>query len=143
MKKHFILSLLMVLLFAPGLMALDYDGALNMAKKNNKPVLLYFYTTWCQYCRMMDKKTLSDKEIDAVLKKSFVYQRIDVEKSEDVARLYGINGYPVCWFLEPSGKRIMSAPGYIDQPTFKRVLEYIKDGHYKQTEINDYLKKKR
>ena len=91
---------------------------------------------------MMDRSVLSDKEVETILKKDFVYVRIDAEKTSDLAKLYGVRGYPSSWFLESSGARIVEAPGYIEKPLFKKVLQYIKGGHYKATGVNDYLKKK-
>jgi thioredoxin-related protein len=90
---------------------------------------------------MMDRSVLGDTEIEALLKKDFVYVRIDVEKTTDLAKLYGIRGYPSSWFLEPSGARIIEVPGYVQKPLFKKVLQYVKGGHYRTTDVNDYLKK--
>jgi thioredoxin-related protein len=91
---------------------------------------------------MMDRSVLSDKEVETILKKDFVYVRIDADKTSDIARLYGVRGYPSSWFLEPSGTRIGEIPGYIEKPLFKKLLQYIKGGHYRTTGVNDYLKKK-
>ena len=91
---------------------------------------------------MMDRSVLSDKEIETMLRKDFVYVRIDADKTSDLARLYGVRGYPSSWFLESSGARIVEAPGYIEKPLFKKVLQYIKSGQYRTSGVNDYLKKK-
>jgi thioredoxin-related protein len=143
MKRKSIGLFIIALLLAPNLFALDYGAALKMARKDNKPVMLYFYSKGCSYCRMMDKNTLADKEIEDVLKNNFVYQRIEVEKSPDLAKLYGVEGYPASWFLEPSGKRLFEAPGYIQKPLFRKVLEYVKGGYYRQMSLNDYMEKKK
>jgi thioredoxin-related protein len=90
---------------------------------------------------MMDRSVLGDTEIETLLKKDFVYVRIDVEKTTDLARLYGVRGFPSSWFLEPSGSRIVEVPGYVQKSLFKKVLQYVKGGHYKTTDVNDYLKK--
>ncbi len=91
---------------------------------------------------MMDRSVLGDKDIETTLKKDFIYVRIDGEKAGELARLYGVRGFPSSWFLEPSGARIFEAPGYMDRPLFKKVLQYVKGGYYKTTGINDYLKRK-
>ncbi len=130
-----------ILLFASAAAAQDYDGALKAAKRDNKPVLLYFYSRSCGYCRLMDGKTLADKEIDAMLKKDFVYLRIDVDKSEDLGRLYRISGTPSSWFLESSGKRIGEIPGYVDAKNYRRILEYMKGKIYNQMDLSAYMKK--
>ena len=60
----------------------------------------------------------------------------------DLAKLYGVRGFPSSWFLEPSGARVIEVPGYVDKSVFKKVLQYVKGGYYKSTDINAYLKKK-
>ena len=89
----------------------------------------------------MDRSVLGDAEVGAQLKKDFVYVRINVEKSDDIARLYGIRGYPSSWFLEPTGGRVVEVPGYVDKSLFKKVMQFVKGGYYKSTDINSYLKK--
>jgi thioredoxin-related protein len=138
-----LILLLASLLFSSHLFAIDYNEALKSAKKENRPVLVYFFSRTCRYCNMMDRDTLGDKEIDDILKKNFVYTRVEVEKSQDIARLYGVNGFPTSWFLEASGKRIFEAPGFIQKVLFKKVLEYVKGGYYKQMELGDYVNRMR
>ncbi len=91
---------------------------------------------------MMDRSVLGDADIGSVLKKDFVYVRINVDKTDDIARLYGVRGFPSSWFLEPSGARVLEVPGYVDKSLFRKVLQFVKGGHYKSTDINAYLKKK-
>lgn len=144
-KKLVSLALVVALLSpfsALALTYLTYDGALKMAKSENKPVLLYFYSNGCGYCRLMDKETLADKEIYSILSKNFVLLRVDIEKSTDLAMLYGIRGVPSSWFLEPSGKRIgQQIPGYVSKNDFKVLLEYVTGKHYKRMDMVDYFTK--
>ena len=144
MKKllySLLLASLLVVLLAPVGSADEYDSALKAAKGENKPLLLYFFSKTCYYCSLMDKDTLSNLEVASMLKRDFVFVRIDTDKSTDLARLYRITGTPSSWFLEASGKRILEAPGYIEGPLYKRLLEYVKDKHYKETDVQTYLKK--
>jgi len=130
-----------ILLLASGAYGQDYEGALKAAKRDNKPVLLYFFSRSCYYCRLMDGKTLASKEIDAMLKKDFVYLRIDVDKSTDLGRLYHISGTPSSWFLESSGKRIGEIPGYVEAKNYGYILQYVKGKIYNKMDLQAYLKK--
>ncbi len=89
----------------------------------------------------MDKETLADSNISATLKRDFVFLRIDVDKSEDLSKLYRVTGTPSSWFLDTTGKRILEAPGYIQKPTYKKLLEYIKGKFYNDMDVQAYLKK--
>ncbi len=141
MKKTCAALIAAIILLASAAFAQDYEGALKAAKKDNKPVLLYFFTQSCYYCRLMDSKTLADKEIDATLKKDFVYLRVDLDKSTDLQKLYQITGTPTSWFLESSGNRVGAIPGYVDAKTYRRILEYVKGKIYNQMDLQAYLKK--
>ena len=90
----------------------------------------------------MDRSVLGDTEIETMLKKDFVYVRVNVDKTAELAKLYGVRGFPSSWFLEPSGGRIVEVPGYVDKSVFRKVLHYVKGGYYRTSDINAYLKKK-
>jgi len=135
-----IVSLVLLLLSCPSF-ALDYDNALRTAKAENKPLLLYFYSDTCYYCNMMDKDTLADGGVNATLRHDFVFLRIDVDRSKDLARLYRITGTPSSWFLEPSGKRLFEAPGYVQKSDYKTILEYVKGKYYDSMDLMAYMKK--
>jgi thioredoxin-related protein len=135
-----IVSLLLLLLSSPSF-ALDYDNALRTAKNENKPLLLYFYSNTCYYCNVMDKDTLADNGVSATLRHDFVFLRIDVDRSKDLARLYRITGTPSSWFLEPSGKRLFEAPGYVQKSDYKTILEYVKGKYYDSMDLMAYMKK--
>lgn len=138
-KTSFVLAIALVLL-ASAAFSQDYNSALKTAKKENKPLLLYFFSKSCYYCTLMDGKTLADKEIAAVLKKDFVFLRVDVDKSEDLGRLYRVSGTPSSWFLESSGKPVGGMPGYVEPGDYKNILDYVKGRHYKEMDLQAYLK---
>jgi thioredoxin-related protein len=138
-KTSFVLAIALVLL-ASAAFSQDYNSALKTAKKENKPLLLYFFSRSCYYCTLMDSNTLADKEIAAILKKNFVFLRVDVDKSEDLGRLYRIRGTPSSWFLESSGKRVGEIPGYVEMGDYKHILDYVKGRHYREMDLQAYLK---
>ena len=88
----------------------------------------------------MDKEVLAEKEINAILKKSVIYQRVDVEKREELARFYGVRGYPTTTFLEPNGQRILQIPGYIEKNDFKKLLAFVRGKYYKTMNFKDFLR---
>jgi uncharacterized protein len=118
----------------------EYDRALQSAKKDGKPVMLYFSSKYCPYCTLMEQDTLADKEIIRILA-GFHVVKIDTAGNRGLARRYSVNVYPTFWFLEGSGKRIVETPGYMGKPIFKKILEYVKGAHYKTQDIYQYLKK--
>jgi len=89
----------------------------------------------------MDRDVLGEKEVSTALRNNTVYLRIDVEKREDLARFYGVRGYPTTTFLEPNGQRILQIPGYIEKNDFKRLLTFVRGKYYKTTNIKEFLQK--
>jgi thioredoxin-related protein len=130
-----------VLLLAVPASGLDYNDALKAAKQENKPVVLYFYSNSCYYCRLMDKNTLGDKDVAARLKKDFVFFRINTDKSSDLALFYQVRGTPLSWFLESTGRPIQQIPGYVEKADYQTLLDYVGGGHYKKIDIQDYFKR--
>ena len=54
----------------------------------SKKVFIDFYTDWCTYCRKMDKKVFSDKEVIDRMNESYYAVRMDAE-SIDTVRFEG------------------------------------------------------
>jgi len=89
----------------------------------------------------MDSEVLAEKEISVALKKKIVYLRIDVEKREDLARFYGVRGYPTTTFLKPNGQPVIQIPGYIEKSDFKKLLTFVVEKHYKAMNLKEFLRK--
>lgn len=140
--RPFVWAFLLLLPYTLSASPIAYQEAVRAAQRENKPLYIYFYTDSCGYCKMMDKEVLGDKEISNLLKRDFIYVRINAEKTTDIAKLYGVKGFPSSWFLESTGARIVEAPGYIQKPLFKKVLQYVSGGHYKSMDVNTYLRKR-
>ena len=87
----------------------------------------------------MDSDVLNNSEINPILKNDVVYVRIDVDKKRNLASLYNIRGYPTIVLLEPSGKGITQAPGYIPKKDFKKILSYLKGKYYKTMTLGEFI----
>ena len=143
MKKIRVLlvAMVMLLVWAGCGLAQDYNAALKTAKREQKPLLLYFFSKSCVYCVEMEKTTLADKGIDAMLKKDFVFLKIDADKATDLTRLYRISGTPSSWFLDASGNRLGEMPGYYEVKDYRKILEYVKGKYYARMDLRDFMEK--
>lgn len=139
-KKLFTAIVMMVLTLSALLVSADEHGsALTRAKKESKPLLLYFYSDYCIYCEAMDRDVLLDKEIKKSLDADTVYLRVNVDKQTAIARRYNVRGYPTTWLVEPTGKRIAGVPGYIPKKDFKKILTFLKGKHYKTKTLSEFF----
>lgn len=132
---------------------LSYNEGLALAEKENKYVLINFYTDWCGYCKKMDKETYSNEEVKSILNKNFVIVKVNAESNNKVsengeeiterelAKLYQVTGYPTTWFLESNHSRVAPLPGYVASEQFIPVLNYIGEGWHKSISFKEYMEK--
>jgi thiol:disulfide interchange protein DsbD len=58
----------------------DYAGALQLAKEQNKPVLIDFTGWACVNCRRMEEKAWPDYEVDSLMRKEFIVVSLYVDE---------------------------------------------------------------
>jgi len=49
-----------------------------------KPVLVYFYTDWCQYCKKMDRIAFRDFEVISQINTDYYAVKMNAESSEEI-----------------------------------------------------------
>jgi thiol-disulfide isomerase/thioredoxin len=84
--------------------AKTFAAAVDQAKKDNKLVMVDFYTDWCGWCKKLDKDTYTDPTV-IKLSRQLVAVKLDAEdKSEgqEQAQKYKVHGYPTILFIDPA-----------------------------------------
>ncbi|WP_411826339.1 thioredoxin family protein [Luteolibacter sp. AS25] len=91
----------------------NVDAAIELAKKENKSVLLEFTgSDWCPPCIMMQKEVFSKKDFYTKASEDFILVHLDFpngdpelkEKNQPVAEKYAIEGFPTVILLDSEGK---------------------------------------
>ena len=113
----------------------NYEEGLKKAQADSLHVAVFFKTTWCKYCKVMDSTTMKDPEVVDLLNKHFVVIKVDGDKRKDLRKSFGVKGYPETWFLESNGDRIAPAPGYWPAEDFRLLLKYVGEEIYKDQEF--------
>ncbi len=129
-----------------------YDEGLAKAKEEQKYVMVHFYTTWCGWCKRMDKLTFDNEEIRKILSSYFVAIKVNAESADKVkvegkdmtlrqlAGEYNARAYPDTWFLKPTGERIGERKGYVEADEFQYILKWVKDDQYDKVSFAEYVK---
>ena len=112
--------------------------ALEKAKTENKPVLLWCYATWCPHCKTMKAGVFIDQAVADYFNKIFICTSQDMEKGEGIElnKELKITSYPTFVFYDPNGTIIYRVEGELKSNVFiqegknaltqKRQLPYLK-----------------
>ncbi|SFZ97645.1 hypothetical protein MNB_SV-5-609 [hydrothermal vent metagenome] len=124
MKKLFtIVVLLTAILNADIVWQKDIVTAFELAKKENKTVMVFVESENCRWCKKMKKNTLSDEKVIKSVN-SFISVKVFRENQEAVKQLPNIQGVPTVFFMSADKKIIETSIGYYSVEDF---LSYIND----------------
>jgi len=101
----------------------------DMAKQQNKPVMVDVMTDWCVWCVELDNLVYSQPEVSDYANANQINYKIDAEKGEGVAfrEKYKVEGYPTILFLDANGNEIDRIVGYSPVAQFKvYMIDYSK-----------------
>ena len=136
----------------------------ELVKTEPRKIFIDMYTDWCGWCKVMDSKTFTDKEIADQLNTNFYAVKFDAEGKENVifknqtfkyvpqgsrgyhelaaALMQGKLSYPTSVFLDEDLNLISPLPGYYPPEKLDPILEFIGEDHYKTTNYQQFLSKK-
>ena len=102
---------------------LNYQAALDLGKKANKPIVLVFSAKWCVPCQSMKKSVYHSKEVTPLHDKFvWAYLDIDEEANASAAQKYNVDIIPHIQFLSPQGKELGSSVGGTSAREFAGIL---------------------
>jgi thioredoxin-related protein len=130
---------------------LGFDAAAAQAREQNKHVIVDIYTSWCGWCKVMDRQTYGDPEVAAYLRSNFVLAKVNGESASTIhwkgqtlterqfARAVGVTGYPATYFLKPDAELLGGVAGYIKAPDFLIYARYVSTRWYEKGKIQAYI----
>ncbi len=96
----------------------DYRQGCEVARQQNKPILLFFTATWCHYCHEMARESFTNNQV-INLSDRFVCILVDADASPMLCRTYGVRGFPTIQFLSSYGAPMQQLVG--KQPTYELI----------------------
>lgn len=70
----------------------------------------------------MDAETFSDPRVREAIEKNFIPVKIDVDKDQQTANAYAVNGIPDVRVLDENGKTVEYVIGFVEPDKFLRFL---------------------
>ncbi len=96
----------------------DFAAAQAEAKKQNKPMLVHFYATWCGPCQQMEQEVLKSTELSRSVGGQAILVKVDTDDNADLVEKYQIESLPSDLFLTSSGQVISRYVGYQDKAKY-------------------------
>lgn len=80
-----------------------FEQLLARCRAAGKPAMLYFTTSWCGYCRKLERETLSDPAVGQHMS-GYVNVHYDGESAvgQPLAKRFGVRGFPTLVRVDPS-----------------------------------------
>jgi thiol:disulfide interchange protein len=100
------------------------NATLDRAQSQDKPVLVYYWTTWCTYCEKYDTNHYRNETVRAELDD---YELLAVNLDQpgpgrSILQQHEASFPPQHRILTPDGETAVSIEGYVERDQFLRIL---------------------
>jgi thiol-disulfide isomerase/thioredoxin len=104
-----------------------YEAALAKAKAENKLIFIDFWTTWCAWCKRMDRDTYSNELVVKAMG-DVICLSIDAESKAGapIAKQFPIAGYPAMFVVNPDGTLRERISGYLRPGAFLSEMKRVR-----------------
>ena len=108
----------------------DMASGIQTAEADAKPMLVLFTADWCPPCRQLKKDVLTDSQVAADLRDSFVLVKIDLtdrsSPNNSVAQDFGVTGIPALMAFDKHGQPIDTIVGGVPKSVFTQWIDTCK-----------------
>lgn len=130
------------------------EEAHQLAKDEDKQILIFGMADWCPYCRKMIKEVYSDSAVQQTIAQYFYPVQLDTE-SDDIVMFNGtkveerklaaylkLQSLPTHYFMDEEWVIYGMHPGFVPKEIFTPMLEYVGSGAHETMEFEQFLKSK-
>jgi uncharacterized protein YyaL (SSP411 family) len=124
------------------------EEAFNLARTQNKPVLLSIGYSACHWCHVMAHESFENADVAAAMNQHFINIKVDREERPDIDQIYQTahyilnhrnGGWPLTMFLTPEQKPYFGGTYFPREsryglPGFLELLPHIAETYYTRSE---------
>jgi len=119
--------------------------ALDLAKKDDKPILVSIGYSSCHWCHVMERESFENNDIAAIMNEHFICIKVDREERPDIDQVYmeavqvmGMNGgWPLNVFLTPDQKPFYGGTYFPPQNWAKMLTQIHHTFKQRREEVNN------
>ena len=137
---------------------LDFEKAEGLSRKEPRKIFVDVYTSWCSWCKVMDKQTFTDPLIIDYVNKKYYAVKFDGEVKESATfrgKVYESRGgyhelashllrekmiYPTYVILDEDYNILEPIRGFKKAPELDVILKYYAENHYTKTDYDAFAK---
>jgi thioredoxin-related protein len=129
----------------------SWDDGVSAARRGGKKIIIDVYTNYCGWCKKMDKESYGNPTIQGLLNEDFIPIKLDAESralvtfgddqltEAEVAKRFGVDGYPTTLVFDEQLKLIRTESGYIEPKIFYYFLKYYSTDSYKRMSFENFI----
>ncbi|MCS7085351.1 MAG: DUF255 domain-containing protein [Bacteroidia bacterium] len=137
---------------------LEAQKAFDYARGDNRKVLFYIYADWCGWCKLFERRTLSNPGVYAYLNRHFYAVKIDAMGQNDIILggkrfvfmpevnahqlayllLDGEMRYPALVVMTAAGEILSPVRGFMDPALTRKFLAYFAESCYEYVKWEDF-----
>ena len=103
----------------------DVASALQEARTQGRPIMMFVTAKWCKYCHKMENVTFTNAAITQKVQDRFVSLMIDADEQPELVEKFKIDGFPATLFFGPDGKLCGQAKGYLSPAKAAKWLDKV------------------
>lgn len=141
-----------------GIHWMSFEEAEAKMKEHPKKVIIDLYTSWCGWCKVMDKKTYSNDSLIRYVNENYYAIKFDAEQKTPVTfkgkkweysaqnranelavqLMQGRMSYPTTIFMDEGFENAQPLAGYLELFQMETILKYIGGNKHKTVPYNDW-----
>jgi len=90
----------------------DFQSAIGESKESNKPMFVYFGTSWCFYCKQLESETFTNQDVQNKIMENYIPVKIDGDTNSELCSRYNVLGFPTIVIIDSNEEKLDLIVGF-------------------------------